>query len=83
MSQQDHITLTRRGRVGVDDLVQETLLRGLLAVGTLDWQGEAAFRSWLLTIADNVAREAVYVSARESTSELAVILACLSRFVSG
>lgn len=40
----------------VDDLVQETFIRAFRAVDS--WRGEAAFRSWLFTIAGNLLRDA-------------------------
>lgn len=39
----------------VDDLVQETFIRAFRAVDS--WRGEAAFRSWLFTIASNLLRD--------------------------
>jgi RNA polymerase sigma-70 factor (ECF subfamily) len=40
----------------VDDLVQETFIRAFRSVD--GWRGEAAFRSWLFTIASNLLRDA-------------------------
>jgi RNA polymerase sigma-70 factor (ECF subfamily) len=40
----------------LDDLVQETFIRAFRAIDT--WRGEAAFRSWLITIAGNLLRDA-------------------------
>lgn len=45
-----------RGRAGVDDLVQESLLLAWQGLEGFRWQGEIAFRSWLLSIAVNVVR---------------------------
>jgi len=39
----------------VEDLVQETFIKGFRAVGR--WRGEASFRTWLLTIATNLLRD--------------------------
>lgn len=39
----------------VDDLVQETFIRAFR--GLDGWRGEAAFRSWLFTIASNLLRD--------------------------
>jgi RNA polymerase sigma-70 factor (ECF subfamily) len=39
----------------VDDLVQETFIRAFGAVAR--WRGEAAFRTWLFTIASNLLRD--------------------------
>lgn len=39
----------------IDDLVQETYFRAFRALES--WRGEAAFRSWLLTIANNLLRD--------------------------
>lgn len=40
----------------VDDLVQETFIRAFRSVD--GWRGDAAFRSWLFTIAGNLLRDA-------------------------
>ena len=40
----------------IEDLVQETLFRAFR--GLAHWRGEASFRSWLFTIAGNLARDA-------------------------
>lgn len=40
----------------VEDLVQETFIRAFRAIES--WRGEAAFRSWLFTIASNLLRDA-------------------------
>lgn len=39
----------------VDDLVQETFIRAFRSVD--GWRGDAAFRSWLFTIASNLLRD--------------------------
>jgi RNA polymerase sigma-70 factor (ECF subfamily) len=39
----------------VDDLVQETFIRAFRALD--GWRGEAAFRSWLLSIASNLLKD--------------------------
>lgn len=39
----------------VDDLVQDTLFRAFRRLAT--WRGEASFRSWLLTIGNNLLRD--------------------------
>lgn len=39
----------------IDDLVQETFFRAFRALDS--WRGESAFRSWLLTIGSNLARD--------------------------
>jgi RNA polymerase sigma-70 factor (ECF subfamily) len=39
----------------VDDLVQETFIRAFRALD--GWRGEAAFRSWLMTIASNLLKD--------------------------
>jgi len=39
----------------LDDLVQETLIRAFRALE--GWRGEAAFRSWLLSIASNLLKD--------------------------
>ena len=38
-----------------DDLLQETFIRAFRSLTT--WRGEAAFRSWLLSIASNLAKD--------------------------
>lgn len=43
------------GRSDVEDLVQETFFRAFRKVD--GWRGEAAFRSWLFTIAGNLLRD--------------------------
>ncbi|HTS89582.1 MAG TPA: sigma-70 family RNA polymerase sigma factor [Gemmatimonadales bacterium] len=40
----------------VDDLVQETFIRAFRALD--GWRGEAQFRSWLMTIASNLLKDA-------------------------
>ena len=40
----------------VEDLVQETFIRAFRAIDS--WRGDAAFRSWLFTIASNLLRDA-------------------------
>ncbi len=39
----------------LDDLLQETFIRAFRALAS--WRGEAGFRSWLLSIASNLARD--------------------------
>jgi RNA polymerase sigma-70 factor (ECF subfamily) len=39
----------------LDDLLQETFIRAFRALGT--WRGESGLRSWLLSIAGNLARD--------------------------
>src|SRR5512134_3091540 len=39
----------------LDDLVQETFIRAFRALD--GWRGEAAFRSWLLSIASNLLKD--------------------------
>jgi RNA polymerase sigma-70 factor (ECF subfamily) len=39
----------------LDDLLQETFIRAFRSLAS--WRGEAAFRSWLLSIASNLARD--------------------------
>src|ERR1700675_4683545 len=49
-----------------DDILQEALLRAWKARDTLEWRGEKAFRSWLLTLIDHVlADSADYLAARK------------------
>lgn len=43
------------GRSDVEDLVQETFFRAFRKVDS--WRGDAAFRSWLFTIAGNLLRD--------------------------
>ncbi len=43
------------GRSDVEDLVQETFFRAFRKVES--WRGDAAFRSWLFTIAGNLLRD--------------------------
>jgi RNA polymerase sigma-70 factor (ECF subfamily) len=43
------------GRSDVEDLVQETFFRAFRKVA--GWRGDAAFRSWLFTIAGNLLRD--------------------------
>jgi RNA polymerase sigma-70 factor, ECF subfamily len=49
--------LSGMGAVGadLDDLVQETFIRAFRALD--GWRGEAAFRSWLLSIASNLLKD--------------------------
>jgi RNA polymerase sigma-70 factor (ECF subfamily) len=49
--------LSAAGAAGgdVDDLVQETFIRAFRALD--GWRGEAAFRSWLLSIASNLLKD--------------------------
>ena len=43
-----------RCRLTAEDMVQETLLKALQALGSFQWQGEDSFFRWLSTVAENV-----------------------------
>jgi RNA polymerase sigma factor (sigma-70 family) len=55
-----------RARVDTDDLFQSTMTAALADLRSFRWEGEPAFRAWLLTVARNEARMAGRFQRRQS-----------------
>ncbi len=48
-----------KGRIEVEDVLQDTLLRAFCSIGRLEWIDEKAFFSWLGSLAEHVIKSAV------------------------
>jgi len=55
-----------RRHVTIDDVVQDTLVKALQALGSFRWQGEDSFFRWLSTVAENVI---LYHARRDALSQ--------------
>ncbi|MBI4601533.1 MAG: sigma-70 family RNA polymerase sigma factor [Planctomycetes bacterium] len=59
-----------RGRLAVEDVVQETFARALRSLPRFRWEGEAAFERWLATIAEHVVLEEARAREKDAALEL-------------
>jgi RNA polymerase sigma-70 factor (ECF subfamily) len=53
-----------RGRLEVDEVLQETAARAFQSISRFEWRGEASFERWLETIAERVILEGVRLEQR-------------------
>ncbi len=58
--------------VAVDDIVQESLARGLASIESFTWRGEGSLLRWLGTIARNVIAQAARRDLRNAPVELKI-----------
>ena len=54
-----------QGLIRAEDVLQQTFMRAARAITTFELRHEGAFRSWLMTIADNLVRDAEKRRRRE------------------
>lgn len=60
-----HLSVELRGKLEVDDLLQEVLLRAFRDLGQFEYHSPGSFSRWLFRIASHVVRDGVRYHARE------------------
>jgi RNA polymerase sigma-70 factor, ECF subfamily len=61
-----------RPRIDPEEILQETMLQALQAIGRFEWQGEGSFQAWISGIARNVVQTAIRKRRPSIPLEIAV-----------